>query len=113
MYKEGEWVYIYYRGINDAWDGYGGVTVYATMFDFKLEWIFDFEVVFKKVGVKWSDFVIIDNLCKFVFEFKFIKSTDFDIFVDDVEVIEKDIEKDVKWIEFFFIIEVVILEEKF
>jgi violaxanthin de-epoxidase len=26
-YKEGEYVFVYYRGTNDAWDGYGGAVV--------------------------------------------------------------------------------------
>ena len=111
-YKEGEWVYIYYRGTNDAWDGYGGATVYATTPDLKPEWIPDLEAASKKVGVKWSDFVITDNSCKPAPELKLTKPTDLDTLVDDAEVIEKDIEKDVKRIESFFTTEAVTLEEK-
>lgn len=111
-YKEGEWVYIYYRGTNDAWDGYGGATVYATTPDLKPEWIPDLEAASKKVGVKWSDFVITDNSCKPAPELKLTKPTDFDTLVDDAEVIEKDIEKDVKRIGSFFTTEAVTLEEK-
>jgi violaxanthin de-epoxidase len=107
-FKEGEWVYIYYRGTNDAWDGYGGATVYATSPDLKPEWIPDLEAASKKVGVKWSDFVITDNSCKPAPELKLTRPTDLDTLADDARVLEKDIEsvervveKDVKRFESF------------
>ena len=28
-YKEGEYVFVYYKGTNDAWDGYGGAVLYT------------------------------------------------------------------------------------
>ena len=98
-YKEGEWVYIYYRGTNDAWDGYGGATVYATTPDLKPEWIPDLEAASKKVGVDWNDFVITDNSCKPAPELKIIAPTDLDTLADDAVAVEKDLEKEVQLVE--------------
>ncbi|OUS44223.1 violaxanthin de-epoxidase precursor [Ostreococcus tauri] len=94
-YKDKEWVYIYYRGTNDAWDGYGGATVYATSPELNPEWIPDLEAASKKVGVKWSDFVITDNSCKPAPELTLQKPTDLDTLADDAKVLEKDFEKDI------------------
>jgi len=93
-YKEGEWVYIYYRGTNDAWDGYGGATVYATSPDLKPEWIPDLEAASKKVGVDWKDMVITDNSCKPAPPLTITAPTDLDTLADDAKVLEKDLEKD-------------------
>jgi len=98
-YKEGEWVYIYYRGTNDAWDGYGGATVYATTPDLKPEWIPDLEAASKKVGVNWNDFVITDNSCKPAPELKITAPKDLDTLADDAAVVEKDLEKEVQLVE--------------
>ena len=98
-YKEGEWVYIYYRGTNDAWDGYGGATVYATTPDLKPEWIPDLEAASKKVGVDWNDFVITDNSCKPAPELKIIAPTDLETLADDAVAVEKDLEKEVQLVE--------------
>lgn len=93
-YKEGEWVYIYYRGTNDAWDGYGGATVYATSPDLKPEWIPDLEAASKKVGVDWKDMVITDNSCKPAPPLTITAPTDLDTLADDAKVLEKDLEQD-------------------
>jgi len=98
-YKEGEYVYIYYRGTNDAWDGYGGATVYATTPTLNPDWIPELEAASKKVGVKWSDFVITDNSCKPAPELRLTKPTDLDTLADDAVVIEKDLAKEAKLIE--------------
>ena len=98
-FKEGEWVFIYYRGTNDAWDGYGGATVYSTSPTLKPEWIPEIEAAARKVGVKWSDFVITDNSCKAAPELKLTKPTDLDTLADDAYVLEKDLQNEASFIE--------------
>lgn len=61
-----EYALIYYRGSNDAWDGYGGAFLYSRSPTVKPEWIPQLEkaVDSMKLKYKWSDFTLTDNSCK-------------------------------------------------
>ena len=95
-FKRGEYVFVYYRGTNDAWDGYGGAVVYSTSPSLKQEYVPELERLAKKVGVKFSDFVVTDNSCKPEPELKFSKIADLDTLGDDVLVAERELGRDVR-----------------
>jgi len=56
-------VLIYYRGSNDAWDGYGGATVYTRAPSLDPKLVPRIEQACEKAGIKWSDFSLTDNSC--------------------------------------------------
>ena len=95
-FKRGEYVFVYYRGTNDAWDGYGGAVVYSTSPELKPEYVPELEALAKKVGVRFSDFVVTDNSCKPEPELKFSKIADLDTLGDDVLVAERELGRDVR-----------------
>jgi violaxanthin de-epoxidase len=62
--KPDEYVLIYYIGNNDAWQGYGGATVYTRAASLPEEYIPEISEKLQTVGLKWSDFKVTDNSCK-------------------------------------------------
>jgi len=57
--------FVYYRGSNDAWDGYGGVVVYTRDAKLPESIIPRLRVAAKKVGFDYDkDFTATDNSCK-------------------------------------------------
>jgi len=95
-YKDGEYVFVYYRGTNDAWDGYGGAVVYSTSPALKPEYVPELTEIAEKVGVKFSDFVVTDNSCKAQAPLKVTAVKDLDTLGDDVVAIEREVVKDEK-----------------
>jgi violaxanthin de-epoxidase len=56
--------FVYYRGSNDAWDGYGGVVVYTRESQLPESLIPRLRTAAKKVGFDFDkDFVVTDNSC--------------------------------------------------
>jgi violaxanthin de-epoxidase len=56
--------FVYYRGSNDAWDGYGGAVVYTRAAKLPPELIPRLRVAAQKVNFDWDkDFVETDNSC--------------------------------------------------
>lgn len=65
--KEGvpPFAFVYYRGENDAWVGYGGVVVYTRDAKMPPELIPRLKEAAKKVNFDWDkDFSLTDNTCK-------------------------------------------------
>eukprot|EP00775_Hariotina_reticulata_P013067 gene13067-13194_t len=62
--KPDTYVVVYYKGSNDAWDGYGGAVVYTKARQLPEELVPELTAAVEKVGLKWSDFTITDNSCK-------------------------------------------------
>jgi violaxanthin de-epoxidase len=57
--------FVYYRGSNDAWDGYGGVVVYTRAAALPQELLPRLRVAAEKVGFNWDrDFELTDNTCQ-------------------------------------------------
>lgn len=56
--KEGVYVAVYYRGNNDAWDGYGGAVVYSKDPVLDPKYFPELDAAFQKVGHRWSEFSI-------------------------------------------------------
>lgn len=57
---------VYYKGSNDAWDGYGGAFLYTRESTVRPELIPRLTAAVEKMGLKykWSDFQLTDNTCK-------------------------------------------------
>ena len=56
--------FVYYRGSNDAWDGYGGVVVYTRAAALPTELIPRLREAARKVNFDWDrDFTVTDNTC--------------------------------------------------
>jgi len=63
-HRPNEYFVVYYRGSNDAWDGYGGAVVYSRDPIFPKKYEKEIAEAVAKVGVKWSDFQLTDNSCR-------------------------------------------------
>eukprot|EP01038_Epipyxis_sp_PR26KG_P012965 gene12965-17385_t len=65
-YEPDNFVLVYYRGSNDAWDGYGGSFLYTRSPTVDPALIPRLEKAVDKMGLKykWSDFKFVDNSCK-------------------------------------------------
>lgn len=62
--KKDAYVVVYYRGKNDAWDGYGGAVVYTRDPKFPVKYKDEIAAALKGAGVEWSDMTLTDNTCK-------------------------------------------------
>ncbi|KAL3904304.1 MAG: hypothetical protein SGPRY_011338, partial [Prymnesium sp.] len=58
------YVIVYYRGSNDAWDGYGGAVVYSREPSVPRKWIPEIKESLAKINLKWEDFQETDNSCR-------------------------------------------------
>jgi violaxanthin de-epoxidase len=56
--------FVFYRGSNDAWDGYGGAVVYTREAKLPPSLIPRLKVAAQKVGHSWDEFTVTDNSCK-------------------------------------------------
>ena len=63
-FKEEEYVLVYYRGSNDAWDGYGGAVLYSRSKTVPQRAVPEIRAALSKVGLKWESFTATDNSCK-------------------------------------------------
>jgi violaxanthin de-epoxidase len=59
-----EFILVYYRGRNDAWDGYGGAVLYTRAEATPKAIIPRVGAAAAKAGLDWSKFVLTDNSCK-------------------------------------------------
>ncbi len=62
--KPNEYVLVYYRGSNDAWDGYGGAVVYTRSPSLDQKYVPELSAAVERIGLKWSDFALNDNTCR-------------------------------------------------
>ena len=62
--KQDAYAVIYYRGSNDAWDGYGGATVYSRDPKLPRKYYPEINEALQKVGYTLDDFTLTDNSCK-------------------------------------------------
>lgn len=61
--KPDDYVFIYYRGKNDAWDGYGGAVVYTKSSTLPTSIIPELGAAAKKVNLDFKKFTTTDNTC--------------------------------------------------
>jgi len=62
--RDEAYVVVYYRGSNDAWDGYGGAVVYSREPRLPRKYYKEVDESLGKVGLKFKDFELTDNSCK-------------------------------------------------
>ncbi|POO02984.1 Lipocalin [Trema orientale] len=61
--KPDDYIFVYYRGRNDAWDGYGGAVVYTRSSTLPESIVPELERAAKSVGRDFSKFIRTDNTC--------------------------------------------------
>lgn len=61
--KPDDYIFVYYRGKNDAWDGYGGSVVYTRSSVLPESIVPELERAAKSVGRDFSTFITTDNTC--------------------------------------------------
>mmetsp|Transcript_8435 Transcript_8435/g.11379 ORF Transcript_8435/g.11379 Transcript_8435/m.11379 type:complete len:454 (-) Transcript_8435:147-1508(-) len=93
--KPDDYAFVYYRGSNDAWDGYGGAVVYSRTPTLNPEAIPAMEAAAKRVGLNWADFNINDNTCGPQPKLAIVRPTDLDILVDDLTAVSRDIKQEI------------------
>lgn len=61
--KPDDYVFVYYRGKNDAWDGYGGAVVYTKSAKLPESIIPELQAAAKRVNLDFNKFTTTDNTC--------------------------------------------------
>lgn len=61
--KDDDYLFVYYRGKNDAWDGYGGAVVYTRSAVLPESIVPELERAARSVGRDFSKFIRTDNTC--------------------------------------------------
>lgn len=61
--KPDDYIFVYYRGKNDAWDGYGGAVVYTRSPVLPSSIVPELEKAARKVGLDFQKFKRTDNTC--------------------------------------------------
>ncbi|CAD5178864.1 violaxanthin de-epoxidase, chloroplastic-like [Musa acuminata AAA Group] len=61
--KDDDYIFVYYRGRNDAWDGYGGAVVYTKSAVLPESIVPELEKAAKSIGHDFSKFIRTDNTC--------------------------------------------------
>ena len=90
---EDDWFAVYYRGRNDAWDGYGGAVVYSRQPALDKKRVADYRAAFAQAGVpavKWDKFVVTDNTCGPEPTPRIVAPSDLDTLADDVAEAERE-----------------------
>lgn len=61
--KPDDYIFVYYRGRNDAWDGYGGAVIYTRSSVLPESIVPELEKAARSVGRDFSTFITTDNTC--------------------------------------------------
>lgn len=98
--KPDDYVFVYYRGRNDAWDGYGGAVVYTRSAVLPKTIIPELERSARSVGRDFSKFIKTDNTCgpepTLVERLEKKVEEGEETIVREVEQIEEEVEKEVE-----------------
>lgn len=101
--KEDDYIFVYYRGRNDAWDGYGGAVVYTRSKELPETIVPELERAAKSVGRDFSTFIRTDNTCgaepPLADRIEKTVEKGEKLIVDEVREIEGEIEGEVKELE--------------
>jgi len=62
--KPEQYAVVYYRGSNDAWDGYGGAVIYTRDEKFPKRFTNEIDEALQTVGLRFKDFETTDNSCR-------------------------------------------------
>lgn len=93
--KPDKYVFVYYRGQNDAWKGYGGATVYTREAHLPDEFVPELREAAERAGLNWDDFTVTDNSCPPKPQMK----GPFEELEDDLEKVEEFASKEVSILE--------------
>ncbi|KAK6136364.1 hypothetical protein DH2020_029894 [Rehmannia glutinosa] len=92
-----DYIFVYYRGRNDAWDGYGGAVVYTRSAVLPESIIPQLEKAAQSVGRDFRNFIRTDNTCgpepPLVERLEKTVEEGEEIIVKEVEEIEQEVEK--------------------
>lgn len=95
--KPDDYVFVYYRGRNDAWDGYGGAVVYTRSAVLPESIVPELERAAKSVGRDFSTFIRTDNTCgpepSLVERFEKKVEEGEETIVKEVEQLEQEVEQ--------------------
>lgn len=98
--KPDDYIFIYYRGRNDAWDGYGGAVVYTRSAVLPESIIPELDRAAKSVGRDFSKFIRTDNTCgpepSIVERLEKKVEEGEKTIVREVEELEEEVEKDLE-----------------
>ena len=98
-FKPEAYALVYYRGRNDAWDGYGGAVLYTRAPTVDPSFVPELSAAAERVGLRWSDFVETDNTCGPAPPLQLTRPADLDTLADDVRALEGDAENAVEVVE--------------
>jgi violaxanthin de-epoxidase len=91
-FKPEAYVLVYYRGRNDAWDGYGGAVLYTRAPTVSDAYVPELQEAASRAGLRWSDFVETDNTCGPAPPLRVTRPADLDTLADDVRALEGEAE---------------------
>ena len=91
-FKPEAYALIYYRGRNDAWDGYGGAVVYTRAPELSSRYVPELAAAAEKVGLRWSDFKESDNTCGPEPKLRVARPADLDTLADDAKALLPELE---------------------
>lgn len=93
-----DYIFVYYRGRNDAWDGYGGAVIYTKSAVLPESIVPELQKAAKNVGRDLSQFKKTDNTCgpepPLVERIEKTVEEGEEIIVREVEEIEQEVEQD-------------------
>ncbi|KAK9138329.1 hypothetical protein Sjap_008923 [Stephania japonica] len=101
--KPDDYIFVYYRGKNDAWDGYGGSVIYTRSKTVPNSIVPELERAAKSVGRDFSKFIRTDNTCgpepPLVERLEKTVEEGEKTIIREVEEIEGEVEKEVELVE--------------
>ncbi|XVF57005.1 hypothetical protein PTKIN_Ptkin06aG0167900 [Pterospermum kingtungense] len=101
--KQDDYVFVYYRGRNDAWDGYGGAIVYTRSATLPESIVPELERAAKNVGRDFNKFIRTENTCgpepPLVERLEKKVEEGEQTLIKEVELIEGEVEKEVERVE--------------
>ncbi|XVF06510.1 hypothetical protein REPUB_Repub06bG0054500 [Reevesia pubescens] len=101
--KQDDYVFVYYRGRNDAWDGYGGAVIYTRSAVLPESIVPELERAAKNVGRDFNKFIRTDNTCApeppLVERLEKKVEEGEQTLIREVEQIEGEVEKDLESVE--------------
>lgn len=93
--KPDEYVFVFYRGSNDAWDGYGGSVVYTRTPSLDPKYYPELREAATRAGLDFDKFVDVDNTCGPEPTLRLTRPTDLDTLYDDLIAVQNGFSREV------------------
>lgn len=98
-----DYIFVYYRGRNDAWDGYGGSVIYTRSSVLPESIVPELERAAQSVGRNFKDYIRTDNTCgpepPLIDRLEKTAEEGEKTIIREVEQIEEEVEKEVEKVE--------------